>query len=124
MLEPKVDAFSCTMNVNEVDSLTPNKCLVLGSGRERFFERVREPRRDKEGIVDIVKSIVDEDQRVDVGGYLQVGVCSSHGFKNIPLIQTGPDREGVEVNFLGYDISKFRNIVGFEVGYYGIHLPD
>lgn len=124
ILQPKVDAFSCSMNVGEVEVLTPNKCFVLGRGRERFFERAREPRTDNEGIVDIVKSIVDEDERVDVGGYLQIGICSPHGFKNVPIIQAGPDREGVEVNFLGYDVSKYRNIVGFEVGYFGIHLPD
>ena len=123
-LTPKVDAVSFSMYVEEVVGLTPNKCLVLGSGRDRFFDRAREPRRNNEGIVDIVKSIVDEHERVDVGGYLQIGICSPGGFKNVPIIQTGPDREGVEVNFLGYEISKYREIVGFEIGYYGVHLPD
>lgn len=124
ILKPEFKAGEFMMAVGEVDALTPNNCIVLGSGRDRFFERCREPRKENEGIADIVKSIIDEDERPDVGGYLQVGICSPDGFKNVPILQTGPNRDGVEVNFLGYDVSKYKHILGFDVGYYAIHMPD
>jgi hypothetical protein len=124
ILEPKIENQDFSLHVGEVEALAPNRCIVLGSGTARFFERAKEPRRNNEGILEILKSIVDEDGRADVGGHLQVGICSEEGFKNVPIVQTGPTRDGVEVNFLGYDVSKYRNIVGFEVGYFAIHIPD
>lgn len=124
ILEPQMESGLLKMHVGEVASLVPNRCVVLGSGTETFFERVRGPRKDNEGILDIVKSVVDRGGRPDVGGHLQVGFCTEDGFKNVPILQTGPLREGVEVNFLGYDISRYREIVGFKVGYFAIHIPD
>ncbi|AKT31161.1 hypothetical protein [Pseudomonas syringae] len=124
ILKPLMDQGVFVLNVSEIKDLVPDCCILLGSGISRFSERVSEPRRANEGILDILKSIVDEDGRVDIGGHLQVGICSEKGFKNVPIVQTGPLREGVEVNFLGYDVSKYRHIVGFEVGYFAIHIPD
>ncbi|WP_439865562.1 hypothetical protein ACTAB9_14425 [Pseudomonas syringae] len=124
ILEPRIAHNDFVLHVGEVANLVPDRCIVIGSGAGRFFDRVKEPRKENEGILELSKSIVDEEERVDVGGYLQVGICSEEGFKNVPIVQAGPSREGVEVNFLGYDISRYRNIVGFEVGYFAIHIPD
>jgi hypothetical protein len=97
-------------------------CILIGSGAESFQLKAAELNGKPGGVLDILAGIVEDDSRKDVGGFLQFGMCSPKGYKNIPIVQRSPNGGPLEVNFLGYDVSKYKSIISFDVGYYAIAL--
>lgn len=117
--KPSLRSGSLTVEMEHL-SIEPNFLTVMGSGTMEFLTDC-ERHKETKGFYDPIetlKTMLGEEPRKDVGGYIQYGETDEEGFKILPVIEPNDGSSGEwPVSFLGWDCSGFKDVSGYNIGY-------
>lgn len=90
----------------------------IGSGADRFIQLSDELGKTQldPGVVPTLNEMLKREDRLDVGGYFQLGVADRKGFHLVPILETEGERRG-NISFLGWDVPLSGETDGFTVGF-------
>lgn len=95
----------------------PGFCLSIGSGADEFYA-LRGDGAGKRAPLTVLDEMVGKSVRTDVGGFMQAGIVTEHGFRVCPIINEVDGGE-LTASFLGIETDSVP-IKGFDIGYRGV----
>lgn len=119
---PSLATGAFQMHIAEM-ILGPNRFHPMGSGTQAFLEldaELSKSHRDP-GVMTTLSEMLCREVQPDVGGHLQIGICTKEGFNACPVLNSGEGPEQRFVSFLGWDVAPATALLeGYRVGYRAI----
>jgi hypothetical protein len=124
--EPSLDSNSLTVTMEHLP-IGPNFLYVMGSGAKEFLA-AGEKRKETTGFyepIKVLKTMLGEETRQDVGGYIQFGESGVGDFRILPVIEPN-DSNSAEwpVTFLGWDFTGADEVSGYKIGYNAVAFDE
>ncbi|WP_211482711.1 hypothetical protein [Duganella sp. CF458] len=118
-IAPSLESGTFQMQFAEIP-IVPDLCYAIGSGTAGFLKLNEELSKSHPdpGVMTTLAEMVRREVQPDVGGHLQIGICTRTGFSAHPFINLGDGPGKRFLSFLGWDVSSATEALdGFRIGY-------